>query len=170
MGPLTAEMSRLCQEIVTLRRQRQAYVRDLAQNVSFMKAEFRQAHTEMAQKERKFRAASLAELKAAVAGMRRAFALDFKGAHRAWFGPSPAERRTEAEAARRAREEAERLRQQAELRAREAAAEAQRQAETQDRKEDAQMRATAKEKEAGRRSGAKGRTGSERQGAGKKGA
>jgi colicin import membrane protein len=167
MGPFTAEMSRLCQEIVTLRQQRQAYIRDLAQNVTGMKAEFRQAHAEMAQKERKFRAASLAELKATVTGMRRAFALDIKGAHRVWFGPSPAERRAEAEAAQQAREKAERLRKEEELRAREAEAEAQQQAEAQARK-DEQTQAIAKEKEAGKRAAAKVGAGSERRGAGKK--
>jgi hypothetical protein len=163
MGPLTAAMTRLCGEIVTLRRQRQTYVLDLGQNVADMETEFRQAHTEMAQKGRESRAGSLSELKATVAGMRRTFALDLQGAHRAWFGPSPAERRAQAEAARRARAEAERLKKEEELRVREAAAATQRQAEAQVRQEDEQMRAAAKDKEAGKRAATKG-------GAGKKGA
>jgi hypothetical protein len=171
MGLLTAEMTRLCREIVTLRRQRQTYVRDLAQNMANLKTEFRQAHTEMAQQGRESRAASLSELKATVAGMRRTFALDLKGAHRAWFGLSPAERRAQAEAARRARTEAERLRKEEELRAREAAAAAQRRAEAQAREEDEQIRTAAKDKEAGKRATAKGGAVSgDHRGAGKKGA
>jgi hypothetical protein len=169
MGPLTAGMTRLCGEIVTLRRQRQTYVQDLARSVAGMKMEFRQAHTEMAEQERESRAASLTELKATVAGLRRSFVLDLKGAHRAWFGPSPAERRAQAEAARRARQEAERLREE-ELRARETAAEAKRQTEAQARRKREQIEAAGEEKEAGKRAAAKGGLGGgERRGAGKKG-
>jgi hypothetical protein len=157
-------MTRLCEEIVALRRGRQAYVQDLARGVAGMKATFRQAHTEMAQKDRRSRAASLSDLKATVAGLRQAFALDLQGAHRAWFGPSAAERRAQAEAARQAREAAARLRKEEERRAREAA-------------ETARREATQKEQatasgahEAGKRPPTKGSpAGPERRGLGKKG-
>jgi hypothetical protein len=77
----------------------------------------------MARKSGAERRAGVAHLKMTVGGMRQEFAADLMGAHRAWFGPSPAERRARADAARRAREEGERqAREAAERRAQEEAA------------------------------------------------
>ena len=121
MGPLTESMTRLCGEIVALRGTRLTFVRDLGQDVTAMKAEFRRAHTEMARRtkaerqgfvkdlghavatmqagfRRAHRAmarqtkaerrAAVNRLRKSVGGMRREFALDLAGAHRAWCGPS----------------------------------------------------------------------------------
>ena len=140
MGPLTESMTRLRDEIVSLRGVRLTFVRNLGQDVAAMKAGFRQAHKEMARRtkaERQrfvkvlghgvvslmagFRRAhkdmakktkaerreAVAHLKKTVGGMRREFALDLAGGHRAWFGPTPAERQAQKEAERRARTEAE---------------------------------------------------------------
>ena len=79
-------------------------------------AGFHRAHKAMARQTKAERRAAVNHLKKTVGGMRREFALDLAGAHRAWFGPSPAERRAQAEAERRAKAEAE-----AEHRAKEAA-------------------------------------------------
>ena len=92
------------------RADRHAFVKHLTHSVAAMQATFRHDHAHMARKTKAERLASLKHLKVTVAGLRRAFALDLRGAHRAWFGPSPAERQAEAAAARRAHEEAERRR------------------------------------------------------------
>ena len=139
MGTLTESMTRLCGEIVTLRGARLTFVRDLGQDVAALKADFRRAHNEMAQrtkaerqgfvkalghevaslmasfhrahksmarKTKAERRAAVKHLKKTVGGMRREFSLDLAGAHRVWFGPSPAERRAKAEAERHAKAEA----------------------------------------------------------------
>ncbi len=70
----------------------------------------------MARQTKAERRAAVNHLKKTVGGMRREFALDLAGAHRVWFGPSPAELRAKADAERagrgrgetRAREAAER--------------------------------------------------------------
>jgi colicin import membrane protein len=140
MGTLTESMTRLCGEIVTLRGARLTFVRDLGQDVAALKADFRRAHNEMAQrtkaerqgfvkvlghevaslmgsfhrahaemarKTKAERRAAVKHLKKTVGGMRRELSLDQAGAHRVWFGPSPAERRAKAEAERHAKAEAE---------------------------------------------------------------
>jgi len=147
MGTLTESMTRLCGEIVALRGARLTFVRDLGQNVADLKAEFRRAHNDMAQRSRAerrgfvktlgYEVASLRadfrkahqnmarqtkaerrsavnHLKKTVGGMRREFALDLAGAHRVWFGPTPAERQAQVEAQRRAQAEAERAKEAAE--------------------------------------------------------
>jgi len=53
-------------------------------------------------------------LKKTVGAMCREFALDLAGAHRVWCGPTPAERRAQAEAERRAKAEAEQAKEAAE--------------------------------------------------------
>jgi hypothetical protein len=147
MGPLTESMTRLCGEIVSLRGARLTFVRDLGQEVADLKADFRRAHNEMAQRtkaERQVfvkslgrevaslmtgfhlahkamarqtkaeRRAAVNHLKKTVGSMRREFSMDLSGAHRVWFGPSPAERRAQAEAERRAKAEAEHIKEAAE--------------------------------------------------------
>jgi hypothetical protein len=140
MGTLTESMTRLCHEIVALRRARLTFVRDLGQGVAAMQADFRRAHADMARrtqaarqgfvkdlsqevaslradfrrdhadmarKTKAARRAAVNHLKKTVGGVCREFALDLAGAHRVWCGPTPAERRAQAEAARRAQAEAE---------------------------------------------------------------
>lgn len=89
------------------RKERRAFVRTLERDVAGMQAGFRHAHAQMARKTRAERRAAVAHLKKTVAGLRLEFATDIKGAHRAWFGPSAAERRARVEAERRAKHEAE---------------------------------------------------------------
>ena len=86
MGRFTDEMTRLCGEIVALRKARQGFVKDLANNVGAMKANFRRAHNEMAQKSRAERQAALAHLRKTVGDMRHDFAADLEGARRVWAG------------------------------------------------------------------------------------
>jgi hypothetical protein len=140
MGPFTESMTRLCGEIVALRGARLTFVRDLGQDVATLKADFRRAHNEMAQRTKTERQgfvkalnhevaslmagfhrahkamarqtkaerrAAVNHLKKTVGGMRREFSLDLAGAHRVWFGPSPAELQAKAAAAHRAKAEAE---------------------------------------------------------------
>ncbi|MBI4795036.1 MAG: hypothetical protein HY790_04225 [Deltaproteobacteria bacterium] len=86
MGHLTEEMTRLCGEIVALRRARKGFVKDLTHNVAAMKANLRRTHNEMARKAKAERRAAVAHLKKTVGGMRHAFAADLDGARRAWAG------------------------------------------------------------------------------------
>jgi hypothetical protein len=89
------------------RKERQAFVRTLERDVAGMQAGFRHAHALMARKTRAERRAAVNHLKKTVGTLRREFALDLAGAHRAWCGPNPAELRAKAEAERRAKAEAE---------------------------------------------------------------
>lgn len=86
MGRLTEEMTRLCGEIVAMRRTRKGFVKDLTQGVAAMKANFRRVHNEMARKTKAERRAAVAHLKKTVGGMRHALAADLEGARRAWAG------------------------------------------------------------------------------------
>ncbi len=88
--------------------ERRSFVKALGHEVASLRAGFRRAHKEMARKTKAERRAAVNHLKKTVGGLRREFVLDLAGAHRAWFGPSPAERRAKAEAERRAKEAAER--------------------------------------------------------------
>ena len=86
MGRLTEEMTRLCGEIVAMRRTRKGFVKDLRNNVAAMKANFRRLHQEMSRKARAERRAGMVHLKKTVCGMRHALAADLEGARRAWAG------------------------------------------------------------------------------------
>ncbi len=86
MGRLTDEMTRLCGEIVALRRARMGFVKDLIHNMAAKKANFRRTHNEMARKARAERRAAMADLKKTVGMMRHACASDLEGARRAWAG------------------------------------------------------------------------------------
>jgi hypothetical protein len=88
--------------------ERQGFVKSLGHEVVSLMAGFHRAHKAMARQTRAERRATVNHLKKIVGGMRREFVLDMAGAHRAWFGPSPAEHRAQAEAQRRANEAAER--------------------------------------------------------------
>jgi hypothetical protein len=94
--------------------ERQGFVKALGHEVASLMAGFRRAHQDMARQTKAERRAGVKHLKKTVSGMRREFALDLAGAHRAWCGPTPAERRAKAEAERRAKAEAERIKEAAE--------------------------------------------------------
>jgi predicted flap endonuclease-1-like 5' DNA nuclease/gas vesicle protein len=88
-------------------------VNDLADDVSEMISGFRQDHAEMARKGKAERKTFLTDLtrdvmalKKEIANLRKDFAEDISGAHKAWAGPSPEELKVLAR--RRAREEARR--------------------------------------------------------------
>jgi len=89
------------------RAERLSFVKTLSHEVASLRAGFRKAHQHMARQTKAERRAVVNHLKKTVSGRRREFALDLAGAHRVWFGPTPAERRAQAEAERRARVQAE---------------------------------------------------------------
>lgn len=142
MGVLTNDVTRLCTEISGLRGGRKALINDLMRvtkdrrsAVAAMQAGFRRSHTEMARRTRASRRAFISSLeplvtaiRQRVADLRTEFAKDIAGAHRAWFGPTPAgrlqmeleERKRAAGGERARREEEERRRAEAEVRTEEA--------------------------------------------------
>jgi len=87
--------------------ERQGFVKDLGHEVASLRRGFRRSHADMARKTKAERRAAVNHLKKTVGAMCREFALDLAGAHRVWCGPTPAERRAQAEAERRARVHAE---------------------------------------------------------------
>jgi len=117
MGPITEATTRLVGEIKAGRAARLSFVKDLKREVSAMREGFLHQNA--------VRLSFIKSLKGEVATMREGFrrqnkerartvmalrhevAADLAGAHRAWFGPSPAERRAKAEAERRTKHEAE---------------------------------------------------------------
>jgi colicin import membrane protein len=80
-------------EIKAGRAARVSFVKDLKREVATMREGFRRQNKERAR---------------TVMALRQEVAADLAGARRAWFGPTPAERRARAEAERRAKAEAER--------------------------------------------------------------
>ena len=86
--------------------ERQGFVKALGHEVASLMAGFHRAHKAMARQTKAERRAAVNHLKKTVGGMRREFSLDLAGAHRVWFGPSPAELQAKA-AARAQRAEAE---------------------------------------------------------------
>jgi hypothetical protein len=78
--------------------ERQGFVKSLGHEVASLRAGFRRAHKDMARQTKAERRAAMNHLKKTVGTMRREFALDLAGAHRAWFGPTPGELRAKAEA------------------------------------------------------------------------
>ncbi len=96
MGRITDDMTRLAGEIRAGHAARVSFVKDLKREVAAMREGFRRQNKERAR---------------TVMALRHEVAADLAGARRAWFGPSPAERRAMAAAKRRA--EADRLAQEA---------------------------------------------------------
>jgi len=94
--------------------ERQGFVKTLGHEVASLMAGFHRAHKAMARQTKAERRAAVNHLKKTVGGMRREFSLDLAGAHRVWCGPTPAERRAQAEAQRRAKAEAENVKAAAE--------------------------------------------------------
>lgn len=86
---LTESMTRLCGEIVTLRGARLGFVRDLSQDVAAMKADFHQAHTEMARRTSAERQGFVEALGHEVASLRTGF----RRAHKDMARKAKAERR-----------------------------------------------------------------------------
>jgi len=78
----------------------------MAHNVSEMMTGFQKDHADMARKGKVERKSFRSSLNQDVTDLREAFAEDISGAHKAWVGPTSAERK--AQAMRRAREEAKR--------------------------------------------------------------
>jgi len=100
--------------------ERQDFVEVLGLGVASLRAEFRRAHQDMARKSRAERQDATDRLKKTVGARRQKFALDLAGAHRIWFGLSPAELKAKAVAEPRAKAEADRqAREAAEARAKE---------------------------------------------------
>ncbi|MHB8069362.1 MAG: hypothetical protein ACYDIC_15840 [Desulfobaccales bacterium] len=89
MGPLTESMTRLCGEIVSLRGARLTFVRELGQDVSAMKAEFRRAHAEMGQRTKAERQGFVKALGHEVVNLMAGF----HRAHKAMARQTKAERR-----------------------------------------------------------------------------
>jgi colicin import membrane protein len=126
----------------------QGFVEALGHEVASLRAGFRRAHKNMARMAKADRRADVNHLKKTVGWMRREFALDLAGAHRAWCGPSPGELRAKAEAERRAKAEAE-------FRAKEEGEHQRREAETRAKEEAAREPAPPKAKEEAGRPGKK---------------
>ena len=106
MGVLTDDMTRLNGEINAARKTRGALREDLVQmkrsltrqmkalqkSVAETQARLRKAHREMADSTAEERAAFVTDLTGTVAGLCTEVAADLAGAHRAFFGRSPAQR------------------------------------------------------------------------------
>ncbi|MBU4233964.1 MAG: hypothetical protein KJ822_03810 [Proteobacteria bacterium] len=116
MGPITEATTRLVGEIKAGHAERLSFVKDLKREVAAMRQGFRRANDERVREVAALLAGFRREHKErarTVMALRHEVAADLAGAHRAWFGPSPAERRAMAAAKRRAEAEAERLTQEA---------------------------------------------------------
>lgn len=109
MGVLTDDISRLVVEITTGRRSRAGLVKDLRrgakdlrEEVMVMRSRFQQNHHNMAGKSRTERMNLVSGLNKTVTSLLYSFNADLAGAHRAWYGLSPIERKAhEAEKERR---------------------------------------------------------------------
>ena len=93
MGNLTNDMTRLCADIVSLRRARTALkmnlareAKDLEESVSSMRAGFSKARMSMARKAGAERARFVSGLHKTVTRMKKEVFDDLAGAHRAWCG------------------------------------------------------------------------------------
>ena len=86
MGVLTDDMTRLKGEIAQLHESLEAFVGTLKPAWLAMKGDFNKAHRQMAKKTAAERAEFVSDLVEKVAGMRKEFATDIAGAHRAWCG------------------------------------------------------------------------------------
>ena len=93
MGNLTNDMTRLRGEVDALRNARGALmqglardVREMADEVSAMRAGFANTHAAMAKKAKRERVAYVTGVKKRVGSMRKEFASDIDGARRAWCG------------------------------------------------------------------------------------
>ena len=97
MGRLTEDMTRLVGEIHVARDGRGRLMRDLKhatvemkRAVAGMQARFGSAHADMAQRQQRMLHGFVSDLRATVGGVRKEFAAELAGAHRAWFGAAAA--------------------------------------------------------------------------------
>lgn len=102
MEHLTQDMTRLREEIGSMRHTRNRFIRNTERDVaaiqagvSVMREGFRAAHAEMARNSHAERMVSMSgvrravrDVKRTVAGLRRGFAADIQGARQAWAGGS----------------------------------------------------------------------------------
>ena len=86
MGRLTEDMTRLVGEIHAGRDERGRLTRDLKHATAEMQAGFRSAHANMARRQQRMLGDFVSGLRTTVAGVRKEFAAEIAGAHRAWFG------------------------------------------------------------------------------------
>ena len=86
MGRLTDDMTRLVGEIHMSHADRARKIRDLKHATVEMLAGFRFAHADMARRQQPMLRDFVSGLRATVAGLRKEFAAELAGAHRAWFG------------------------------------------------------------------------------------
>ena len=84
-----------------------AFVSELKNDVVELKAGFNSDHTEMAAKLRDDLDTFVSDLKGFVADLRQEAADDIAGAHKAWFGPAPAEFKAKKAAEKRKKEKEE---------------------------------------------------------------
>jgi hypothetical protein len=73
--------------------ERQGFVKALGKEVASLRATWRRNHRNMARRTRAERRAAVQHLKESVHDWRQELVLNLAGAHRAWFGPAPAEHR-----------------------------------------------------------------------------
>ena len=92
---LTDDMTRLCDEIVAMRKMRGSMMTELRHgakglrhSVTKLCAHFGRVRTTMAKRTKNERVAFLNDLKRSVNGQRRDMRSDLAGAHRAWAGKS----------------------------------------------------------------------------------
>ena len=93
MGRLTDDMTRLVGEIQTGHADRVQTIREgkrmtveMKRAVAAMQANFRSAHSEMVRRQRRMLHGFVSGLRGTVAGLRKGFADDLAGAHKAWVG------------------------------------------------------------------------------------
>jgi hypothetical protein len=86
MGRLTDDVTRLVGEIQMGRTDRARTIRDLKHAMAEMQAGFRSARGDMARRQQRMLRDFVSNLRVTVAGVRKEFAAELAGAHRAWFG------------------------------------------------------------------------------------
>ena len=92
MNNLTNDMTRLCGEIAALRDSRAALISNLVETTKEMLAGFGEARAEMAEQTKAKLREFVLQLKGQVADLLEVYQNDLAGAHRAWYGVSPAPR------------------------------------------------------------------------------
>ena len=86
MGTLTADMTRLCGEMDTMRQARVTFLENLGKETGEMLANFTFARTQRALKTKRDLSAFVSNLKHRGGRFRDEVRTDLAGAHRAWFG------------------------------------------------------------------------------------
>ena len=94
MGLLTNDMTRLRGEITALHGAREAGINDRKRAMSQMRAGFRSAFNEMAERARAQRFACVSGMRKDVADFRQGWAGELEGARHAWMGTPSSRRRS----------------------------------------------------------------------------